>query len=121
MKIAVLDDSVDNLNLIKLYTKKLDNEIYFESNPNSFLEYLKNNEVDVLFLDIQMPEMDGFEVLEEVRKIKEGVFVCALTAFSFESELEKIRSSSFDDFLQKPILRNDFLKYIEDFESRKAS
>ncbi|OUR97048.1 hypothetical protein A9Q84_12000 [Halobacteriovorax marinus] len=123
MKILVLDDSEDNLNLIRLYTKKSDDDFSFSSSGDEALELIENQQFDLLFMDIQMPGMSGFEVLEKVRFLNFGkeLFVCALTAFSFDSELEKIRSSSFNDYLQKPILRDQFLKYIGDLSLKDAS
>lgn len=123
MKILVLDDSEDNLNLIKLYTKKSEDEFVFTSSGEEALKLVANNQFDLIFMDIQMPGMDGFEVLEKVRLLENGdfPFVCALTAFSFDSELEKIRASTFNDYLQKPILRQQFLKYIEDLSLKEVS
>ncbi len=115
MKIVVLDDAVDNLNLLKLYVKKSEDEFVFYSNCDEAIAYFKDSSADIFFLDIQMPEMDGFEVLEVIRELpqRDDLFVCALSAFSLDMEADKIKNSSFNDYIQKPILRQNFLDYIE--------
>jgi CheY-like chemotaxis protein len=123
MKIFVLDDSVDNINLIKLYVKKSNDDFTFFTSPTEAVECLQNEKFDIIFLDIQMPELDGFEVLEKIRedKCNQNSFVCALSAFSLDKEVEKIKDTSFDDYLQKPILRVKFLEYIDSHREKKAS
>lgn len=122
MRILLLDDSVDNLNLMKLYAKKSSDDFVMISNIDEALERVNNEHFDIFFLDIQMPLKDGFEVLKDVRETEKGkdLFVCALTAFTSKNEIEKIDNSSFNDYLKKPILRNDFLEYINDFSIRAA-
>lgn len=114
MKILLLDDSVDNLNLLKLYSKKSDDEFVMISDSDEALKLIENEVFDLFFLDIQMPGRDGFEVLDHSRKLKngKGLFICALTSHTSNSEVEKIQNSSFNDYLKKPILRDDFLGYI---------
>jgi CheY-like chemotaxis protein len=122
MKVVIVDDSIDNINLMKLYSKKSSEEFIYFTSPEESIEFIKENEVDLVFLDIQMPVLNGFEVLAELKKenSSNGPFICALTAFSSDKEIAKINSSDFDDFLQKPILRDQFLKYIETYDLKKV-
>lgn len=122
MKVVIVDDAIDNINLMKLYTKKSNDEFVFFTSPEESIVYLNSNSADLVFLDIQMPVLDGFEVVAEIRKNEnlQDLFVCALTAFSSDSEITKIKKSAFNDFLQKPILRDQFLKYIENLKLEKA-
>ena len=122
MRILLLDDSVDNLNLRKLYAKKSSDEFVMVSDPDEAIELLLKEKFDLFFLDIQMPKQDGFEVLKIVRDTKNGekLFICALTAHTSAGEIERIDESSFDDYLQKPILRQDFLDYISSHGLKKV-
>ncbi|ATH07553.1 hypothetical protein BIY24_06220 [Halobacteriovorax marinus] len=122
MRILLLDDSVDNLNLLKIYAKKSQDDFTMVSKSDEAMSLLQKECFDLFFLDIQMPDKDGFEVLESVREIKNGkeLFICALTAHTSKDEVEKIQSSSFDDYLKKPILREDFLNYIEKYSVKAA-
>ncbi len=122
MRILLLDDSVDNLNLLKLYAKKSSDEFVMVSDSSVALDYISKENFDLFFLDIQMPQKDGFEVLGEVRDSNNGkeLFICALTAHTSKDEVEKINKSTFNDYLEKPILRDDFLKYIEEYSIKAA-
>ncbi|GEM_PF-5380621 len=122
MRILLLDDSVDNLNLLKLYAKKSSDEFVMVSDVEDAMTKIEEEDFDMFFLDIQMPHKDGYEVLENVRASEKGkdLFVCALTAYTSQAEIEKIEKSSFNDYLKKPILRSDFLEYIDNFSIKAA-
>ena len=123
MKIVIVDDSIDNIKLMKLYSKKSNDEFYYFTSPEDSIVFINSNSVELVFLDLHMPILDGFDVLAEIKN-KEQVrcpFVCALTAVTSESEVLKITKSPFDDFLQKPIFKDQFLNYIESLKLKKAS
>jgi len=54
-------------------------------------------------MDIRMPNMDGYQATNEIKKIRKSLPVIAVTAYSMNDEQIKSRESSFDDFLTKPI------------------
>lgn len=122
MRILLLDDSVDNLNLLKLYAKKSSDEFVMVSDPAHAIDLILKERFDLFFLDIQMPKQDGFDVLKIVRDSKNGekLFICALTAYTSAGEIERIDKSSFNDYLQKPILRQDFLDYISNYSLKSV-
>jgi CheY-like chemotaxis protein len=73
---------------------------------------------DLLILDIKMPNMDGFELYEQIKKIDSKVKVCFLTAFGegYNEEFKKrCPSGSFSvSFFRKPILLNDLVKKVNE-------
>ncbi len=73
---------------------------------------LENNNIDVVLMDIKMPVMNGFEALEEIRKIKPQLPVIAQTAYALPADLERLKAS-FDDFITKPIDRHILLEKIQ--------
>jgi len=112
--ILFIDDSEDNLNLYKIYFKKVEEiEVNFVGSAQAGIDEALNHEYDLIFLDIQMPDLDGFEVLSKLRS--EGVKskIVALTGFSDSETISKIEGANFDNYLKKPILKKDLLKFVE--------
>jgi len=89
------------------------------NDPLLALKNFKAESYDLLILDIVMPEMDGFELYEEIRKIDNKVKVCFITAY--EVNYQALRAvfpaaTTTDDigcFIRKPITLDDLIKHIE--------
>lgn len=81
-KILVVDDVEEVLNSTKNCLRLQGMQVECISNPNEALEYLKNNNIDVLLLDFFMPEMNGDEFIKELRKFNNEVVVILRTGYS---------------------------------------
>jgi len=89
------------------------------NDPLLALKNFKAESYDLLIIDIVMPEMDGFELYEEIRKIDNKVKVCFITAY--EVNYQALRAvfpaaTTTDDigcFIRKPITLDDLIKHIE--------
>ncbi|APD07889.1 protein-glutamate methylesterase [Flavobacteriaceae bacterium UJ101] len=107
MKAIIVDDDILSYKILKDFCEKTGIEMiqYFE-NPISAIQFLKNNEVDLVFLDIHMPELNGFEVLKNTPK----------TAVIITTTDETKAVEAFDyeviDFLLKPISIERFIRSI---------
>ncbi len=120
--ILVVDDSPVMRQMIIKMLRLCDldiNKVYEAGNGHEALEQLKENEVDILFLDVNMPVMDGLEVLERVRH---NPNVKALPIFIISTEsnkkrIEYIRSQK-ANFLKKPFTPEQLrAKILEMYES----
>lgn len=77
------------------------------------LEALKNEQFDLVLMDIQMPDMDGYEATRILRKeLRLGIPVIALTANAIKGENEKCLKAGMTDFLSKPFEENDLLAVL---------
>lgn len=75
------------------------------------IEILQENEIALLLLDIEMPEMDGFETLAKIREFSD-VKVAFITATRDYDTIEKARKLGVEDYLTKPFLPAVFLETI---------
>jgi CheY-like chemotaxis protein/HPt (histidine-containing phosphotransfer) domain-containing protein len=80
------------------------------------LQVLEKNDVDLILMDIQMPEMDGHTATQRIRKDfedpKRSVPIIAMSAHASESEIQISRENGMDDYITKPFNPEDFLKKV---------
>jgi CheY-like chemotaxis protein len=67
------------------------------------LEILNNEEIEVMFLDLKMPGMNGVDLCRKIRKAFPKVCIFALTGYSSVFELGECREAGFDDYFTKPL------------------
>lgn len=113
-KVLVIDDSIDNQQLIAAYLTK-DKINYALASRGIQAVEMADNSYSAILMDIQMPEMDGFEALKLLREKGIRVPVIAITAHAMKGDRERCMEAGFDDYLSKPISRkalNDCLRLI---------
>jgi DNA-binding response OmpR family regulator len=100
--ILVVDDDI---NLCQILTDELSDvgyKTHFLTGGKEALEYLENNSVDLLLLDLNMPGVDGFDVLQELSKKEKKPKIIVLTAYAdVKSAIESAKLGA-NDFLSKP-------------------
>ncbi len=101
MKILVAEDDEIIRSGIKEYLVEFKYDIYEAKDGIEALNIFKNNEFDLIILDIQMPKLTGLEVLEEIRKISD-IPVIILTAFNDEKYKIDAFSNLADGYIEKP-------------------
>ena len=118
-RILIIDDEPDiTLAFRKALTDKGFKQVETVNDPIFALKNFKAGSYDLLIIDIVMPEMDGFSLYEEIRKIDNKVKVCFITAF--EMNYQALRAlftaaTTTDDigcFIRKPVDMHDLVKRI---------
>jgi len=109
-RIAVIEDNPDNRLLVHAILEDRYQLAEFDTGMEA-LRVLPLEPPDLILLDISLPEMDGGEVLAELRKIDElrGTPVIALTAHAMVGDRERFLAAGFDEYVSKPILDPDLL------------
>ena len=116
--VLVAEDNVMNQKVARRMLEKLGSRVNVVANGREVLEVINKIEYDLIFMDCQMPEMDGFQATEEIRKLENSgkinrhIPIIALTAFAMESDREKCYAAGMDDYLSKPIDMNKFEKVL---------
>ncbi len=107
--ILIAEDVEMNMFLIKKIISNIfpNIEVMEATNGLMALEIVKKHHVDLILMDVQMPEMDGMEATENIRKIEtesaRNLPIIALTAGALKEEKEKAINAGMNDFLTKPI------------------
>ncbi|WP_111707293.1 PAS domain S-box protein [Lutibacter citreus] len=76
---------------------------------------LNNNEIDIVFMDIKMPVMNGNDAMQKIKEVKPNLPIIALSAFAMESDKEKALSKGFDSYLTKPIDKEELFNLIDKY------
>ncbi len=117
MRVLVAEDTVDNQTLIKYFLKGSGIEPSFVNNGTQAVARANSNEFDAILMDIQMPEMDGYEATSILRKNGYLKPIIALTAHTFKEEQEKALLNGFTDFVSKPISKKLLIQALREIRS----
>ncbi|MBF0447485.1 MAG: PAS domain S-box protein [Magnetococcales bacterium] len=120
LSILVADDALDNLMVIKGFLARTAHRLDLVSNGREAVRQFKATSYDLVLMDIQMPEMDGYEATREIREWerKSGlkpIPIIALTAHAMQDISKKILAAGCDLHLTKPIRKNRLLNVIHQF------
>ena len=99
--VLIVDDDKEIVNAIAIYLKNEGYKIYKAYDGNQAVEKLKEQEIHLIILDIMMPEKDGIETLEEIRKEK-TIPVIMLSAKSEDYDKIEGLNAGADDYITKP-------------------
>lgn len=111
--ILIVDDSIDNLEIIKLFLNSYGGDPDIANDGNEALIKVQNKDYDVILMDIEMPNMNGFQVIKELRNRNNNTPVIALTAHAMPEDRLKTKSAGFFDHVTKPIDFNYLVSAIE--------
>lgn len=106
ISILLVDDNPANLKLATELLRSLNTVVIQASNGLQAIEEYKNNQFDVIFMDIQMPGMDGFETTKRIREAEGGLHrtpIVALTAHSITEQKSQLLIADMDDCISKPV------------------
>jgi len=117
-KILVADDSVASRELIREVLEMSGYEVVEATDGEEAVELARQHAPDLVLVDIQMPRLDGYGVLRQLRA--EGRFadvqVVALTAFAMQGDSERALNAGFDGYITKPVdiasLRQEIRRFL---------
>lgn len=106
-KILVVEDNLDNRRILVYRLKRMGNfEIVEASNGEEAVEMVGQERPDLIFMDLKMPVMDGWEATRRIRLLAEGrsIPIIALTAQAMVGDEQKALAAGCDDYVAKPIV-----------------
>ncbi len=114
MRIALLEDDLDQARLLKNWLEEEGHSCIAFNSGKEFVRTLKNDSYDALILDWLVPDMDGLEVLNWVRKENHlRVPVLFVTVLDSEDEIVSALAAGADDYMRKPVQRRELLARLE--------
>jgi CheY-like chemotaxis protein len=116
LRILIVDDIAVNRRLLQLMLSRLGYGADVASNGDEAIHILKNEHYDLIFMDLQMPVLDGLRAAQTIRENLAGKaqpYIIAITAYAEKFDSETCRNAGMDDFITKPATLNDIRVAME--------
>jgi len=116
-KVLVIEDNDQNLYLITFILEKAGYEVFQARSGRSGIDMAVAEKPDLILMDIQLPEMDGYAVTRELRKTfsKDELPIIAVTSYAMAGDREKALEAGCNGYQTKPINPDTIIAYLEQF------
>ncbi len=114
-KFLIVDDEIFILEIVAAMLKSIFNgesEIYSAESGQKALEIAKTLRIDQVFMDIQMPHMNGLETLRELKKMDSSISIVMMTGGAPQGMIDAALAHGAEDCLRKPFTREDIKNYL---------
>jgi len=104
IKLLIVEDDMISSKLISAIVKNQCREILSVKNGEEAIHACRNNQdIDLILMDIQLPEVDGYEATRQIRQFNEKVIVIAQTALATSKDRDEALKNGFNDHIAKPV------------------
>ena len=104
LKILIAEDDEVSSELLSAIVSEISHEILIAKNGNEAVEICSNNpDIDLVLMDIQMPDLNGYEATHQIRQFNKDLIIIAQTAFGLAGDREKSLEAGCNDYITKPI------------------
>jgi hypothetical protein len=114
-KVLIVDDDVRNIFALTSALERHQMQVLYAENGKDGIEMLQNtHQVDVVLMDVMMPEMDGYETMQAIRKLRKfkSLPIIALTAKAMKGDREKCIEAGASDYIAKPVDTEQLLSLL---------
>ncbi len=114
LKILIAEDDVTTINYLSLIVNDFSTELLEAKTGNEAIKHCQNNkDIDLVLMDIRMPELDGYEATRRIREFNKEVVIIAQTAHAIPGDREKAIEAGCNDYIAKPVKKEALLEKIQ--------
>ncbi|MBA7589636.1 Aerobic respiration control sensor protein ArcB [subsurface metagenome] len=114
--ILIAEDEEANYNLLETILGPTQAKIIrAKTGEDAVRQCYKGSKIDIVLMDIKMPDMNGFEATKEIKAIRKDLPIIAQTAYAMSTDKDQCLQIGCDDYISKPLRIDDLLKKIERF------
>ena len=118
LKILIAEDHEQSAKFLEVVLHKYSQKIFIAKNGLEAIEIFRDNPaIDMILMDIQMPEMDGYEATRQIRQFNTKVIIIAQTAYALSGDKEKALEAGCNDYITKPIKQEKIFTLLQKFIS----
>lgn len=125
LRILLAEDNLVNQRLAVVLLEDRGHTVTVTNNGKEALEAFQRDSFDIVLMDLQMPEMDGFQATAAIREMesKSGAHtqIIALTAYAMKGDRERCLNAGMDKYITKPIRAEKFLRVVEGWDSARGA
>jgi CheY-like chemotaxis protein len=104
-KILIVEDDLSSKLYLNKILEKTGAVLYNAGDGKEAVDFIvKNTDIEIILMDIQLPVMDGYMATETIRNLRGDIIIIAQTAYGLLGDREKFSISGFDDYIIKPIM-----------------
>jgi len=111
IRILVVEDDVDTNKMLRLFLRSV-NATVFGDSGKGVMDIIKNKNIDVVLLDLGLPNISGFEILKEIKKFNNNIKIIIQTAYVISEYKSKSYELGANDFISKPFTKLQLLNSI---------
>lgn len=121
MDILLVEDNVLNQKIVSFNLKKYNFSVTAVTNGQDAIEAVKNNNYQLILMDLMLPGMNGYEITGEIRKyelekgVENKVPIIAITANTLDNDREKCFEAGMNEYLSKPFTAEQLLEKVMQF------
>jgi len=116
LKLLIAEDDETSEKLISITVSMFSKEILEARTGNEAIEICRTNpDLDLILMDIQLPDLNGHEATRQIRQFNKDVIIIAQTAFGLFGDREKAIEAGCNDYISKPINKDEFLALIQKY------
>ncbi len=116
LKILIAEDDEVSEMLISINVSEYSKEVIKTATGNEAVEICRQNpDIDLVLMDIQLPEMNGYEATRQIRRFNKDVIIIAQTAFGLSGDREKAMAAGCNDFITKPINKIELQAFLRKY------
>jgi CheY-like chemotaxis protein len=119
-RVLLVDDDIRNIFAMTSVLERQNMQVFSAENGKEAIEKLDRTDVDIVLMDIMMPDMDGYDTMREIRKKERfrGLPIIAVTAKAMKGDREKTLQAGAWDYLAKPVDTDHMLSVLRSWLHR---
>jgi signal transduction histidine kinase/CheY-like chemotaxis protein len=113
--ILIVEDDLVSYEFLRIFLENLGGGggIIQTSNGEEAVKIIEQNKIDLVFMDMRLPGIDGYETTKRIRKIDKKVKIIAQTAYALQNDKEKSIKAGCNEYLTKPLKENELIELIK--------
>jgi CheY-like chemotaxis protein/HPt (histidine-containing phosphotransfer) domain-containing protein len=114
-RVLVAEDHFVNQQLFRTILEKMGLTVIVANNGREAVERVKSEAIDLVFMDVHMPEMNGYEASQQIRKLDGELPIIAVTANATPEERGRCTDAGMNDYLSKPFKNKDLVPLVDQY------